>query len=224
MRFLFNSYPKSGNQTFANVIRYAIADIREYNKEERPEFKDWVICQYEPVVHLADFGKEITQVSVIRNPSDAITINVERMLRGFFGRQIYSVDTRDKEMDILDTKEYLTEYDKGYIDHEIDRYNSYIACLDKNIDKIICFTNEQTKYLTSDCTKNLLSLSSIDYTKIDNSMFINYPAKYIPYHNFSEKIKFYIENNKNFALGYNDIIEKIKDKQKQYPIQINQYI
>jgi hypothetical protein len=221
MKFLFNAYPKSGSKTFANVLRNVIQPIRIENDEERPELEDWVICQYEPVVNLATFSKDVIQVSVVRNPSDAITINVERMLNGFFGKQFYGIDASDKNKDILSNKTYLSHKDKSYIDHEINRYNSYIACLDENIDNIVCFTNEQIKNNTFQSTINLLAMASIDYAKLPSERFQKKIYDNIPFHPFSSIIRDYIENNPKFALGYNKVIEKIKIKQLEYPFSMD---
>lgn len=221
MKFLLNAYPKSGSQTFAQTIRRAIREIRDGNNKELPEFNDWVICQYDPVVHLGFFGKDVVYISVIKNPSDAITINTERHLKGFLGKQIYEVDLVDKNDDILANKKELTDFDKEFIDHQIERYNSYINCLSKNIDNIICFTNEQTRESTDICVKNALSFAGVNYASLPPYAFQTKIVDTVPYHPFAPVIREYVESRDNFAQNYDSVMEQIKAKQAKYPISFN---
>lgn len=221
MKFLLNAYPKSGSQTFAQTIRRAIREIRDGNNKELPEFGDWVICQYDPVVHLGFFGKDVVHISVIKNPSDAITINTERHLKGFLGKQIYDVDLVDKNDDILSNKKELTDFDKEFIDHQIERYNSYINCLSKNIDNIICFTNEQTRENTDTCVKNALSFAGVNYDSLPPHAFQTKIVDTVPYHPFAPVIREYVESRDNFAQNYDSVMEQIKAKQAKYPISFN---
>lgn len=218
MKFLLNSYPKSGSQTFAQTIRKAIRDIRIINNAELPELEDWVICQYDPVVNLGFFGNDVVQMSVIKNPSDAITINTERHFKGFFGKQINNVALVDKDSDILAGKQDLTDFDKEFIDHQIERYNSYINCLDKNIDNIFCFTNEQTRENTSLCVKNALVFAGVDYSVLPQQAFQTQIVDTVPYHPFSAVIREYVESHKDFGLNYKNVIDKIRSKQEKYPL------
>lgn len=221
MKFLLNAYPKSGSQTFAQTIRRAIREIRNNNEKELPEFEDWVICQYDPVVNLANFKNNVVQISVIKNPSDAITINTERHFMGFLGKQINDIALIDKEADVLAGKTELTTFDKEFIDHQIERYNSYINCLYKNIDNIVCFTNEQTRENTSICIKNALSFAGVDYSILPPHAFQTKIVDTIPYHPFSFVIREYVESRDNFAQNYDYLMEKIQIKQSNYPIPFN---
>lgn len=218
MKFLLNAYPKSGSQTFAQTIRRAIREIRKNNYAELAEFEDWVICQYDPVVNLGFFGNDVVQISVIKNPSDAITINTERHFKGFFGKQINNVALMDKDNDILDGKKDLTDFDKEFIDHQIERYNSYINCLDKNIDNIFCFTNEQTREKTDICVKNVLLLAGIDYTSLSPNAFQTRIVDTVPYHPFAPIIREYVESHKDFGVNYDKVMDKIRIKQAKYPL------
>lgn len=218
MKFLLNAYPKSGSQTFAQTIRRAIREIRKDNHAELPEFEDWVICQYDPVVNLGFFGNDVVQISVIKNPSDAITINTERHFKGFFGKQINNIALLDKDGDILEGKKNLTDFDKEFIDHQIERYNSYINCLDKNIDNIFCFTNEQTREKTDICVKNALSLAGIDHASLPAHAFQTRIVDTVPYHPFAPIIREYVESHKDFGSNYEKVMDKIRLKQAKYPI------
>lgn len=221
MKFLFNAFPKSGSQTFAQTVRRAIREIRDGNHEEWPEYNDWVICQYDPVINLGNFGNDVVQISVVRNPSDAITINTERHFKGFLGKQINDIPLLDKDGDILAGKTTLTDFDKEFIDHQIDRYNSYINCLNKNIDNIICFTNEQTRKQTKTCVQNVLSFAGVDYESLPPTAFQTEIVDTIPYHPFSAVIREYVEASPNFAKNYKNVMDKIEIKQQQYPVKFN---
>lgn len=224
MKFLLNAYPKSGSKTYANILRRAIRGIRVPNEEELPELTDWVICQYEPVVHLAKFDNSIIHISIIRNPLDAITINVERMLSGFFGKQFYGIDTVDKNNNILSSKTSLSNKDKLYIDHEIERYNSYINCLLLNIDNIVLLTNEQIKNETATCTKNILSIAGIDYSTLPDNSLQESVVDNISFHPFSSNIKEYVMSNNPGMSNYLKVLDIMQKKQEKYHIPMQEKI
>lgn len=218
MKFLLNSFPKSGSQTFGHTIRRAIREIRDGNHEELAEYNDWVICQYDPVINLANFGPDVVQISVIRNPSDAITINTERHFKGFLGKQIKDIALVDKESDVLAGKTELTQFDKEFIDHQIQRYNSYLHCLNKNIDNIVCFTNEQTRKQTKVCIQNSLSFAKVDYEALPPGSFQTEIVDTIQYHPFSSVIRQYVESCDDFDSIYWEVMDKIRAKQSKYPV------
>lgn len=220
MKYLLNAYPKSGSQTFAKTLIKVVTSFRK-GSLHLPESDNWVICQYEPVVHLGNFGEDVYKISIIRNPSDAITINTERHFLGFLGKQIYGTSLMDKEKDVLTSKTELTPYDKDFIDHQIERYNSYTDCLLKNIKNTMCFTNEQTRTQTKQCLQNILELSGVDYSQIQKDIFTENIIDKIPYHPFSLKIREYLESRPRFARNYDYLMDEISKKQTMYPISLN---
>lgn len=222
MKILINSYPKSGSQSFAHVIKRAVRETRIPNETELPENGGWIVLIYDPVVNLAKFDNDVTQISIIRNPSDAITINTERHFRGFMGNRAFSDDiVAINQANTLDTKESLTPGDMRFIDHQIERYNSYINCLEMNFDKILCFTHEQTRTQTEQCVKNALSYSGVDYSEFPPHAWQNNIVDTIGYHPFAVKIREYVESHPDFAKNYNSVLNQIMEKQQSYPVPLN---
>jgi hypothetical protein len=217
MKFLFNAFPKSGSQTYAQAVRRAIRSIRR-TPSELPELEDWIICQYDPVVHLGNFGDDIIKVCVLRNPIDAITINTERHFKGFLGKQINGVGLVDSNGNIIENKTDLTTQDREFIDHQIERYNSYINCMLLNIDNIVCFTNEQTRTETATCTKNLLHMAGVDYLSLPNNSIQESIIDNVPFHPFAAKIKEYVLENNSGASKYQEVMDIIHEKQSKYHI------
>ena len=196
------------------------SEILRENSKPLVEKTGWVISLYEPVIHFADFGKDVLKISIVRNPLDVITINVERHFKGFLGRQIFGTDLQDINSNILDEKKSLTSFDKKFIDHQILRYNSFLDCLDKNINNTMCFKYEQIINDTSICLKNVLNFYSFDYSELEKSgrLTLNYTGT-IGFHPFSEKIKEYLLDKPHFDQKYKHMIEKIYDKQSKYNYQ-----
>jgi len=218
MKFLLNAYPKSGSQTYANVLRRAIRQIRKENHSELPEKEDWIICQYDPIVHLGNFGNDVIKISILRDPVDAITINTERHFKGFLGKQINGVGLVDVDGNVVDSKNTLTQQDKEFIDHQIERYNSYINCLLLNIDNIVCLTNDQIKKETLNCTKNILFMAGIDYLKLPANNLQESIVDNIKFHPFSAKIKEYVFEKNQGIENYLKAMDFVREKQEKYHI------
>lgn len=218
MKYLLNSYPKSGSKTFASLIRNSLNHLNITKDMHLAENDNWIICQYEPLIHLGYFGSDVTKISIVRSPSDAITINTERHLLGFLGNQIYGTDLIDSSKNVLSKKNTLSAYDKEFIDHQIERYNSYTACLLKNIDSVICFTNDQIKNNPNVCLKNVFFASNVNYLDFPSNAFPDKIKDKNKYHEISIQIREFAENRKNFGLGYFELMDLIKEKQSKYHI------
>jgi len=221
MKILLNAYPRSGGTTFTSELRNAFDPFRSGNPHELAEFEEWITNKHEPFIFLGQYGNDVTLVSIIRDPIDAISSNTESWLRGFTGNIIQGVKVVNKKQNRIEDMSDLGAIELNFIKHQIEIYNSYLACLEKNINNIKCFTYDQTRNETEKCIKNIMIFSGIKTEKIINNKFTKTIIHKRKKHPIYFKIREYLESLDGISDGYNGIMEKVSEAQCSYPVKFN---
>lgn len=225
MKIFTNSYPRSGASTFMNALRGATRHLRPDFIDELYNQEHWINKNHNPVIFLGSYPDDVTPVTIIKNPLDAITSNSFRWSKGHTGNVIHGAIVIDKNQ--IKRDENLDIEMVRLINHQIDQYLSYIYCYMQNPEKVIGFTYEQIQSHPIECIKNIMFFAGLDSENINESSvkyFMDNPdqptgEKTAMYY----KIREYIESSPRMIEifnEYNRAIDYIKDKQKQYPIKI----
>lgn len=221
MKILINSFPRSGSNTFTAALRKSVWNVRSGNLHEREEYDEWIINKYEPLFYLGNYGNDVTLCGIIRNPIDAITSNTERWFKGFTGNVIDGVQIIDKHQTKSEESIELKSFEKEFIRNQIQRYNSYLNCIEKNFDNIKYLTYEQTRNQTDLAIKNLLLLSGTDISGIHDDhiakALINKEEKHPVY----DTVKKYLSTLDGVSDHYDQIMLRILESQSKYPLEFH---
>lgn len=224
MKILLNAYPRSGSTTFTDSLRKSVRDTRPGNYTELAEGNDWIIYKHEPFIHFGFYGDDVVQATILRDPIDAIASNVERWFKGFTGNVIQGVRIVNNGLNIIDSIDVLDDQKLGFINHQIEIYQSYLKCLEKNIDNVTCFTYSQTRNQTDICIKNLLILSGVDISKIREYNIDNTISNREDKHPIYYQVREVLMAQEGLYDVYIRVLEQAINKQKSLPIQFNSVV
>lgn len=196
MKILISAYPHTGVEQFSSIIIDSIKTYRNSNEHEMPEGSEWVIAKKEPMLLLGNYGYDVTQYSILRHPLEAVALNVDIWFSGVTDQLINGNNVINK--DNIKTTNELSESDKGFIDHQLEVYRSYLLCAQIN-KKVKYFKYEDIFNNPVQCLRRVLNISAprlsginimIDPTKLHNHD--NKKSE------FYDLIKEYILNHKDY--------------------------
>jgi hypothetical protein len=222
MKILINSFPRSGSNTFTGALRKSVWSIRNGNLHEREEYDEWIINKYEPLFYLGDYGSNVTLSAIVRNPIDAITSNTERWFKGFTGNVIDGVQIVNKKQQRSEEVIKLDSFEIDFIQGQIKRYGSYLNCIEKNFNNIRYLTYEQTREQTDIAIKNLLILSNVDISKIEEANIAKNLINNEKKHPVYAIIKEYLYGIRGISDHYDQLLLRILDEQAKYPLMFTQ--
>lgn len=226
MKIFTNSYPRSGASTFANAIRNSTNHLRPPFIDELYNQDNWVNKNHNPVIFLGTYPEDVTSVTIIKDPLDAITSNSFRWSKGHTGNVVHGSIIIDKDQIRNDT--FLDEGMTRLIDHQMDQYLSYIYCYMQNPENVVAFTYDQIQKDAVGCIKNIAVFAGLDSDDINESS-IHFCMSH-PHQPTGEKttmyykIREYIENSEKFlevTRSYNEALDYIRAKQASYPVKID---
>jgi hypothetical protein len=219
MKILVNSYPRSGSTMFSNAILSSCRDQipQESIEFPMPYYDTWITWKHENILLLGDFGKDTFITTIIRDPIDAISANVDRWVSGFTGNIVNGNPVFNKL--IINSDSSLNDRDIELIYHQIEVYKSYIVSTDKNLENIYPFLYNQIKKAPVECVKNILEIAGFSVDKINESIIkkITQNEPTIKTDKYPEIVKFLKENSKEVVELYSSLQAKIIEKQKTYP-------
>jgi hypothetical protein len=224
MKIIMNGFPRSGTTNFTEGLRAAVRSLRSGNHKERITGQEWITNKNDALYFVPQYSDDIIVCYILREPELAIASNVERWLKGFTGKIVSGmviVDHHQKK-----NVDDLTDDIKNFIDDQIEIFQTYLVAFKENKNNLEIIHYDQTRNDPINSIKNILDLSGVDITKIDNFQnSINFlkptnPERTSAYFN----ILSYLKENENFKEVeklYLECFEIMVDKQKLYPFKLN---
>ena len=225
MKIFTNSYPRSGATTFTNAIRSSTYHLRPPFMDELYNEENWVNKNHNPVIFLGTYPKDITVVTIVKDPLDAITSNSFRWSKGHTGNIVHGSIIIDKDQ--IRNDAFLDDGMTRLIDHQMDQYLSYMYCYMQNPDSVVVFTYDQIQKDPVGCIKNIAVLSGINPEEIDQKS-VEFSMGHPPQPTGEKtamyyEIRKYIESSEKFlevSRSYKEVLKYIERKQALYPISI----
>ena len=162
MKIMFNSYPLSGHIQLCSTILRSTKNITKDNPEQMAEYDNWVIWKQEPVF-FNGFYENVSLCTVIRDPLEVISLNIDRWFGGHSEKRVFNQEVRDESR--IRNNSTLNENDINFINHQVRLYKSYIKCFEQRKQPI--FITTYNKYLND--TENVVN-ELVDFCKIDRSI------------------------------------------------------
>jgi len=199
MKILINSYPNSGAWTLADMCIRITKDSQTNNYHHMPEGSDWIIWKHEAIMLIADFGNEVTQYFILRDPIESIAHNVDRWFSGHVGRVIEGKSIVKEGQ--IKTNSELSLREKEFIDNQIMIYMSYLNCLDLNNKNLLLLYSEMEEK-PLDVAMRILKNSGVSSDKMKYSHIHNKLEEHIKTEAYPSVIE-YLSSHKDIAEVYN---------------------
>lgn len=165
MKILVNSYPRSGSSTFVNALHRATgqqnikwSDISFYGN-------DWIAKSHIPIIFFADFPKDISICTILRNPLDCISSNVFRWSNGYTGNIVKGKIVVDMELARKENKFDSTL--KDLILHQVKQYIAYYSALANNYNNFTIFEYQDIKENAIPYIRQIIKDAKGDFINID---------------------------------------------------------
>ena len=165
--------------------------------------------------------KDVMLCTILRDPVDAISSNVDRWFEGYVGSTIQGIHV--KNFDQVEDGTSLSAEAKKFIEQEKELYVAYLIVINNNIDRITAFTYDQIKNNPIESINNILSMFEMDtqsYNHEEVKLLFTKPS--------SDKGSLYGEIRKYLGSNmeevytlYSEILEKVSTKQETYPVKLN---
>jgi hypothetical protein len=174
MKILISAYPHTGVEQFSSIIIDSTKSYRKNNPTEMPEGGEWVIAKKDSMLLLGNYGYDVTQYTILRNPLEAVALNVDIWFSGVTDQLINGNNVINR--DNIKTNKELSESDKNFITHQLEVYRSYMLCAQIN-KKVKYFKYEDIFQNPVQCVRRVLDISAprlsginimIDPTKLHN--------------------------------------------------------
>lgn len=181
------------------------------------------MSKHEHVI-LSGTYEDVMLCTILRDPTDAISSNVDRWFEGYVGSTIQGIQI--KNSDQINSEHILNKDAKEFIDQEKELYMAYLIVINDNIDRITTFTYDQIKNNSIECINNIFSMFDMKDYQYNADLakeFLTKPSS--DKGRLYGEIRKYLEYDMNeiYTL-YNQIMEKVSLKQKTYPIKLNPVI
>jgi hypothetical protein len=198
MKILINSYPNSGAWTLADMCIRITKDSQTNNYHHMPEGSDWIIWKHEAIMLIADFGNDVTQYFILRDPIESIAHNVDRWFSGHVGRVIEGKSIVKESQ--IKTNNELSIREKEFIDNQIMIYMSYLNCLDLNNKNVLLLYSEMEEK-PLDIAMRILKNSGVSNEKMKYSNIHNKLEEHIKTQAYQSVVD-YIYSHKDIKSVY----------------------
>lgn len=207
MKILLNSYPLSGHIPLTQSIIRLTGAITKDNPEQMAEGSNWVIWKQEPIIFLGNYNDDILLCSVLRNPLEVISLNVDRWFSGISEKMVYNIPAGDDSN--KNQGDTLSNRDIEFINHQVRMYKSYANSLDMSKKDI--YITSYDKYISNGSAViiDILNKAKVDFSLVNtNDIMINHDVDK-PETKVYDQIVEIIKNNPDFNYINNWYLNKI---------------